>query len=128
VEGALPSIHIADLASEPFVFCERAITPTLFDGILALCSKAGFAPHIVNSSSTWSGVLTLVESGEGVAMVPSGVRHMRNPGIAFAELKPERTDVGISIAWNPENENPIRRDFLALVMANKDRIRKTAGN
>lgn len=127
-EGTLPSIHIADLASEPFVFCERAITPTLFDSILALCSKAGFAPHIVNSSSTWSGVLTLVESGEGIAMVPSGVRHLRNPGIAFAELKSERIDVGISLAWNPENENPIRRDFLALVMANKDRIQRTAGN
>jgi DNA-binding transcriptional LysR family regulator len=125
---SLPAIHIKDIATEPFVVCERLVTPALFDSILSLCSRAGFSPHIVNASSTWSGVLTLVESGEGIAMVPSGVRHMRNPGIAFAELRPESTDVGISIAWNPDNENPIRRDFLSLVMANKATIQRTAGN
>jgi DNA-binding transcriptional LysR family regulator len=121
------SVPISALAAESFVMCERAATPTLFDGILALCSKAGFSPRIVNSSSTWSGVLTLVESGEGIAMVPSGTRHLRTPGVTFAKLEPETTHIGISIAWNPENEGPIQRDFLKLVLANKDRIQRSGG-
>jgi DNA-binding transcriptional LysR family regulator len=121
------SLPISALAAEPFVMCERAATPTLFDGILTLCSKAGFSPRIVNSSSTWSGVLTLVESGEGIAMVPSGARHLRTPGVVFAKIEPETTHIGISIAWNPENEGPIQRDFLKLVLANKDRIQRSGG-
>jgi DNA-binding transcriptional LysR family regulator len=121
------SVQISALAAEPFVMCERSVTPTLFDGIVGLCSKAGYSPHIVNTSSTWSGVLTLVESGEGVAMVPSGARHLRTPGVIFATVQPETTSVGISIAWNPENEGPIQRDFLRLVMANKERIRDSGG-
>jgi len=124
---AAKSVAISALAGEPFVMCDRAATPTLFDGILALCSKAGFSPRIVNSSSTWSGVLTLVESGEGIAMVPSGARHLRTPGVTFAKIEPETTHIGISIAWNPEHEGPIQRDFLSLVLANKDRIQRTGG-
>jgi len=122
------SVQISALATEPFVMCDRAVTPTLFDGILALCSKAGYSPNIVNSSSTWSGVLTLVESGEGIAMVPSGVRHIRTPGVTFATVEPETTHVGISIAWNPENMGPIQQNFLQLVLANRERIQVSGGN
>jgi len=125
---AAKSVQISSLASEPFVMCERASTPALFDSILALCSKAGFSPHIVNTSSAWPGVLTLVESGEGIAMVPSGVRYLRTPGVTFATIEPETTHIGISIAWNPENRGPIQRDFLKLVLANKDRIQASSGN
>lgn len=121
------SIPISALAGEPFVMCERSVTPALFDGILGLCSKAGYSPHIVNTSTSWPGVLTLVESGEGIAMVPSGVRYLRTPGVTFATIEPETTHIGISIAWNPENENPIQRDFLRLVRANKERIRESGG-
>jgi DNA-binding transcriptional LysR family regulator len=122
------SVQISALATEPFVMCDRAVTPTLFDGILALCSKAGYSPNIVNSSSTWSGVLTLVESGEGIAMVPSGVRHIRTPGVTFATVEPETTHVGISIAWNPENMGPIQQNFLQLVLANRERIQVSGGH
>ena len=121
-------VSIQALAAERFVMCERAITPALFDSILALCSSAGFSPRIVNSSSTWSGVLTLVESGEGIALVPSGVRHLRTPGLVFSELLPRTTHVGLSVAWDPHNEGAIVQDFLRLVRANKERIRKNEGN
>jgi DNA-binding transcriptional LysR family regulator len=116
------------LARERFVMCERQQTPVLYDSLLALCSSGGFSPQIVNSSSTWSSVLTLVESGEGIALVPSGVRHLRTPGVVFCELQPQTTHIGIAMAWNPENAGPIQRDFLRLVRENKDRIQKSNGN
>jgi DNA-binding transcriptional LysR family regulator len=125
---AAESVAVSALAGEPFVLGERSVTPALFDGILGLCSRAGYSPHIVNTSTSWPGVLTLVESGEGIAMVPSGVRYLRTPGVTFATIVPETTHIGISIAWNPENENPIQRDFLALVRANKDRIQRTGAS
>jgi DNA-binding transcriptional LysR family regulator len=107
--------------------CDRAVTPVLFDNILALCTGAGYSPRIVNTTSTWSGILTLVESGEGIALVPSGVRHLRTGGVIFAELKPVTIHMGIAMAWNPAHDNPIRRGFLRLVMENKERIHRTGG-
>jgi len=119
-------VNIKALAHERFVTCDRQVTPTMFDSILALCTSAGFSPDIVNSSETWTGILTLVESGEGIALVPSGVRYLRTPGLVFAEILPETVSVGLSIAWNPRNEDPVLMNFLRLVRANKDRIRKSA--
>jgi DNA-binding transcriptional LysR family regulator len=120
-------LSVAALATESFVVCEREATPALFDSILALCSSAGFSPRIVNASATWAGVLTLVESGEGVALVPSGVRYLRTPGVAFSPLVPRTTHVGLSIAWNPNNESPIQEGFLRLVRESKDRIQRSNG-
>jgi DNA-binding transcriptional LysR family regulator len=121
-------ISIKALMAERFVLCDRQMTPGLFDGIVALCSDAGFSPNIVNTSSTWSGVLTLVESGEGVALVPSGVRYLRTPGVVISPLVPQELYMGLVVAWNPRNEGPILHDFLRLVRENKDRIQRTNGN
>jgi DNA-binding transcriptional LysR family regulator len=121
-------ISIEALVAERFVLCDRRLTPALFDGIVALCSAAGFSPNIVNTSSTWSGVLTLVESGEGVGLVPSGVRYLLPAGVVVSPLVPETLHMGLVVAWNPENEGPIQQDFLRLVRENKDRIQRTNGN
>ena len=117
-------VRVKQLAGERFVMSDRAVSPVLYDSILALCSGAGFSPHLANTSATWAGVLTLVESGEGVALVPSGVRHLRTPGVVFCRLEPETVHVGLSVAWDPRNEGPVVQNFLKLVRANKDRIRK----
>jgi DNA-binding transcriptional LysR family regulator len=117
-------VSIAALAAERFVMCERRLIPSLFDSILALCSSAGFSPEIVHQSSGWPSVLTLVESGEGIALVPSGVRYLATPGLVFCEMEPETLHAGISIAWNPDRETPIVKGFLDLVRQNKDRIQK----
>ena len=105
------------LVAERFVLCYRQITPAIFDGVVALCSAAGFSPNIVNTSATWSGVLTLVESGEGVALVPSGVRYLRPSGVVISPLVPQNLHMGLAVAWNPENEGPILQDFLNAVAA-----------
>ena len=121
-------ITINALIAERFVLCDRQMTPGLFDGIVALCSTAGFSPNIVNTSATWSGVLTLVESGEGIALVPSGVRYLRPSGVVISPLVPQSLYMGLAVAWNPRNEGPILEDFLRLVRENKDRIQRTNGN
>jgi DNA-binding transcriptional LysR family regulator len=121
-------ISIDALIAERFVLCDRQMTPALFDGIVALCSAAGFSPNIVNTSATWSGVLTLVESGEGVALVPSGVRYLRPPGVVISPLVPQNLYMGLAVAWNPENDGPILQGFLRLIRDNKDRIERTDGN
>ncbi|NYF78187.1 LysR family transcriptional regulator [Granulicella arctica] len=108
-------IRVASLATERFIMCERKVTPALFDNILALCSAAGFSPEIAHTSTTWSSVLTLVESGEGIAFVPSGTRYLATPGIVFCELELQNASVGISVAWNPRFEGPVLMDFLQLV-------------
>jgi DNA-binding transcriptional LysR family regulator len=121
-------VHVRELAQQRLVLCERRATPYLFDEFLAMCSLEGFHPQIVNTSSTWSGVLTLVEAGEGVALVPSGVRHLRTRGLSYCELAPARLSLGLAVAWNPAREGVALHDFLALLRENRKRIQHSGGN
>jgi DNA-binding transcriptional LysR family regulator len=118
------TVAVKELARERWVMLERDSNPTLFDSVLSLCSGAGFAPEITYRSSGWPSLLTLVESGEGIALVPSGVRYLATPGLVFCELEAPTTSVGVSIAWNPARESAVLLNFLELVRKNKDRIRK----
>lgn len=117
-------VNVRALAEQAFVMMERNANQTLYDGIIALCSRSSFSPNIVNTSASWPGILTLVESGEGIALVPSGVRQLRTDGLVFADLVPETSYIGLSVAWNPARESPALRDFLRLVRKSKDRIRR----
>lgn len=120
-------LRMAQLAEERFVLCERRVTPALYDGILGLCTNSGFSPEIVNTSATWAGVLTLVESGEGIALVPAGVRHLRTRGVVFRRLEPETVKVGLALAWRSQSLGMLQQDFLRLVRANRDRMERANG-
>ena len=60
--------------------------------------------------------------------MPAGVRHLRTRGVVFRHLEPETVRVGVSLVWNPETLGILQQDFLALVRANKDRIRRSDGD
>jgi DNA-binding transcriptional LysR family regulator len=54
-----------------FVTCARYRAPAYYDQALGLCSDAGFSPELRYEASTMYGVLDLVSSGLGVAVVPA---------------------------------------------------------
>jgi DNA-binding transcriptional LysR family regulator len=99
-------------------------------------SEAGRQLHVSQSAiseqvadlSARSGGALRNESGEGVALVPSGVRYLRPSGVVFSPLVPQNLHMGLAVAWNPEHDSPILRNFLRLVRENKGRIQRTNGN
>ncbi|MES2390964.1 MAG: LysR substrate-binding domain-containing protein [Acidobacteriota bacterium] len=121
-------VTVEALKDEAMVMYERESNPWLFDGVVGLCASRGFSPRTVNESATYSGVLTLVEAGEGVALVPAGVRHLRAKGLAFRELEGSELSLGVVAAWNPMNEGVALREFLELLRENKGKIERSGGN
>ncbi len=120
--GAVP---VRALRGERLVLAERGSNPLLFDSILTLCAREEFSPEVANTSATWSGVLTLVEAGEGVALVPAGVRHLRTRGLAFCPLEPAELSLGLSAVWNPRHGGPALEAFLELLRENKERLERS---
>jgi DNA-binding transcriptional LysR family regulator len=118
------TVSLASLANEQLVLCDRKMTPALYDGFVAMCAKAGFSPHIANTSERWSGVLTLVEAGEGIGLVPAGVRRLQAPSLTFRTLIPNELSMGLSVAWNPRNNGPALQEFLTLLRENRKRIQR----
>jgi DNA-binding transcriptional LysR family regulator len=120
-EGAL---RLAQLAQEHFVLYSRAAAPELFDAIVALCRKAKFAPHITDTPGVWQSVLTLIEAGEGVAIVPSCVQQLRATGISFHPLRDRGCHSDVVLAWRRDEPNPIREGFLDLIRRNLPEIER----
>lgn len=120
-------VSVAELAGERLVMAERRSNPVLFDGVVRVFAEAGLQPNISSTSTTWSGVLTLVEAGEGVALVPTGVRQLRTRGLVFCAMEPQVLHLGLSAVWNPRRAGPALEGFLKLLRENKERIRRGGG-
>src|ERR1700761_585435 len=117
------TVRVRDLAEERLVLAERRSNIEFFDNIVTVCAAEGFSPQIVNTSGTWSGVLTLVEAGEGIALVPSGGRTLRSRGLVFRPFE-GALSAGMAAVWNPRREGPALEEFLRLVREHRDRLER----
>lgn len=93
---------------------ERATSPAVFDRILTLCGEAGFAPNIVSTATVSSGVIALVEAGDGIAIVPEGSRFLGPGDVHFVPLQGAATTVDLVIAWPSLRISGAHRSFLTL--------------
>jgi DNA-binding transcriptional LysR family regulator len=117
------AVTVRDLAEERLVVAERRSNTEFFDNVVAMCAAEGFSPQIVNTSGTWSGVLTLVEAGEGIALVPSGVRTLRIRGLVFRPFE-GALSAGLAAVWDPRREGPALLEFLRLCRDHRDRLQR----
>lgn len=117
-----PVIHVAQLAADRFVLYSREGSPQLFDAIVALCKRAKFSPNLADSPSLWQSVLTMVEAGEGVALVPACVQHLRCNGVSFHSLGDRRCMFDVVLAWRHKEPDAIRDGFLEWLRSNRPEI------
>lgn len=79
-------IALAALARESFILFPRSVSPHYHDQIIATCVDAGFSPRIRHEARLWQTVVTMVEAGMGIALVPSALGRAGNERVAFRPL------------------------------------------
>ena len=119
-----PSIDLSQLAAERFVLYSREAAPDLFDIVTGLCRRAKFSPRVVGTPSIWQSVLTLVEAGEGVSLIPACVRQLRSKGVAFRQLQGRKCLLDVILAWRRNDSDGIRDGFLDLLRSSRSVIRE----
>lgn len=117
-------LRVIQLAQEPFVLYSREGAPELFDAIVTVCRRAKFSPRIVDSPTLWQSVLTMIEAGEGVSIVPACVQQLRSTGVSFHALRDRGCYVEVVMAWRREDASPIRDGFLDLLRKNTAEIER----
>lgn len=113
-------VDVLSLQKERFVMVERSGSLAVFDKIISFCNEAGFSPNIAATASVSSGVLALVEAGEGVSIIPEGSRFLASKEITFVPLAGAGAFVDLVMAWSPTRMNPLMRAFL--LSATKSRV------
>jgi DNA-binding transcriptional LysR family regulator len=87
----------------------------LHDGIMIGCQRAGFSPKLARTPSIVGTVLTYVEAGAGIGIVPESVAALQSgDGLIFKPLHPAQT-VELVMVWSKEQTNPAGQAFRALV-------------
>lgn len=118
-------LRLGELSDQPFIVCDRSLSPTLFDKITAICAEAGFSPRITQTSNVLSSVLTLVEAGEGVTLIPSSLQHYRFSDLSYCPLIEPTGTIELVMAWSPEREGGIQKAFLNFMHNQKESIQES---
>jgi DNA-binding transcriptional LysR family regulator len=108
------SIPWRQLAEEPLVVLARREGVGSHDVILSACRGAGFAPRLAFTPSLVGTVLSYVEAGAGLGVVPESVANPSLP-LAFVPLKPV-VSVPLVLAWREADDTPAVQRFRELVV------------
>jgi DNA-binding transcriptional LysR family regulator len=104
---------LSDVADEPFIMYPESAVPNLFAVAMLRCQQSGFAPRVAQEAVQVQTVVSLVESGLGVALVPSVARRYANAGVKFLTLtdNPPQMHIGIALAALKDNLNRLVTSF-----------------
>ena len=87
----------------------------LHDAILAACRRAHFTPKLAQTPSVIHTVLSYVEAGEGIGIIPDSVASLGKGGpLVFRPLTPTQA-VELVMVWSAEDTSPAAAAFRALV-------------
>jgi DNA-binding transcriptional LysR family regulator len=89
------------------------MAPTLRGTILAHCRLGGFEPNVRFEVQLQQTVLSLVDEGAGIALVPTSIRKARLAGVVFRRLV-DAPLIEQVLVWSPANRNPCLGRFLDL--------------
>ncbi|CAN7701063.1 LysR family transcriptional regulator [Variovorax sp. OV084] len=110
------TLKLADLAGEPFVLYSASGAPNLQAQVMLACQTAGFAPRVVQEAVQVQTVVSLVESGMGVALVPSMSGAHSSRQVVFRKVVSEvPLDVAIAIATRPGAQTSASGKFSAVL-------------
>jgi DNA-binding transcriptional LysR family regulator len=101
-------LRLVDLAEEAFVMYDALQAEGMRSVVMMACQRAGFVPRASQHAVQVRTVLTLVESGLGVALVPGVVRTPPSEHVVFKELEElsETAPIGLALAYRPQPEHP----------------------
>lgn len=115
------SIRLEELRDQPFIFYSKTNVPNLRSLVMLMCHEAGFDPIIAQETIQAQTMISLVESGLGVALVASVSSHATARGVRFLKIEgaATRNRISLALASRPDRKNLLAENFrtLALTLA-----------
>ena len=108
------SVALTELASSRLILYYREGAPEIHDAVMMLCKRARFTPQLGDSPPSWQSILTMVEAGEGVALVPACVQHLTGD-VVFRPLRGKGPMLDAIAVWRKNETTPVVEKFLKLL-------------
>jgi DNA-binding transcriptional LysR family regulator len=107
----LRAVSLAQAAREPLVVYSRKDYPEYHDYLEALFAAAKPRPKIAEEHDSASSLITAVESGAGVAVVPGSFSCSAGPRLKFVPLSPAPEPLVIGGVWLENGLTPLAEAF-----------------
>jgi DNA-binding transcriptional LysR family regulator len=107
----------AMLRDEPFVLFPREVVPGLHAKLLGLCRDAGFDPHVVQEVEAWHTIVSLVEAGIGVSLIPASIQARRAGDLVYLPLRGPQVRTTTSACWRADDTSQTTQAFLEVLEA-----------
>jgi DNA-binding transcriptional LysR family regulator len=108
-------VPIAALRADPLILFPRRVAPAYWDLLVGACTRAGFAPRIVDHSESMQTNLGLVAAGFGMTLVPASTRNLVRAGVVYRPLAPPVPHVEMAVAHRVDDATPTVPVFLQVV-------------
>ena len=109
-------LQLSDLADQSFVMYAPTHAAGLHSTAMLACQQAGFIPRVTQQAVQVQTLLALVESGLGVALVPSIMQRFVSDRIVYRPFVdfPSAASIGLALAYMAETESPATNRFRKL--------------
>jgi len=118
---AVPAAHpLADAQDirlrrlrEQFVMYERKFAPDFHDQITGILNKAGVVPEVVQTAGEMPTLVSLVDSGLGIAILPKSALSRKPVGVKVCRITDRIAPSRIALVSSRRLESNVVRHFIA---------------
>ncbi len=97
---------IGQVSEENFILFSSDYSSLYYDKIMSICEDQGFSPKVSHRSVHAQTIFKLVESGLGVAIVPTSLQYGFDLNVKFLEIPRIKQTAVLSVIWKENNRNP----------------------
>jgi DNA-binding transcriptional LysR family regulator len=109
----LKFISLEQIAREPLIAYSRQDYPEYHAMLEKLFAAVGRQPKIVGEHDGVTSIVAAVESGRGLALMPSCVACMVGPRLKLLPLRPALPPIPAGAVWRAESGNELAEKFVA---------------
>lgn len=112
--AARSRLRLRDLAEEPFIQFSKARAPSLNAIIALACRRSGFEPKVAQEALQIQTIISLVESGLGVALVPESSKAGSGQAVEFRPISDhkELLRVGLALVIGGAKKKRVVQNFV----------------
>jgi DNA-binding transcriptional LysR family regulator len=108
---AKKEIHLRELKGNPFVMYAREYAPGFHDLLNGILSNAGAIPKVVQTAGEMPTLISLVDAGVGVSIVPASVAKRIVSRVAVCSIADRMPESEIGLAFARQNTAAVVRRF-----------------
>ncbi|MGE8589789.1 MAG: LysR substrate-binding domain-containing protein [Alcaligenes sp.] len=111
-------LPMAALSDEPFILFPRGLGCGLFEHVMVLASRAGFAPRLMQEAREGATIVGLVAAGMGISVLPDTYARTGIPGVVYRNLDTPDATSRLLLAYRRDDAAPLLQRFVDVVRPN----------